>query len=128
MKSDVIPKDTERAVKLLISAIEKDNEWAKVLLGKMLLFGIDIPKDEQEGIELLQSAAEQGNEYAALILQNRENYLKYLATMSAMRLFGYMGDLFSMKFNTDKSKTGFRIDKKQYAQIHEKKMAQGLRS
>lgn len=128
LKSDVIPKDTERAIKLLISAIEKDNEWAKVLLGKMLLFGIDIPKDEQKGIELLQSATEQDNEYAAVILQNRENYLKYSMTISAMRLFGYMGNLFGKKFNTDKSKTGFRIDKKQYTQIQEKKMAQGLRS
>lgn len=128
LNSDVIPKDAERAIKLLISAIEKNNEWAKVLLGKMLLFGIDISKDEEKGIELLQSAAEQGNEYAAVILQNRENYLKYSATMSAMRLFGYMGNLFSKKFNTDKSKTGFRIDKKQRRQIEEKKMAQGLRS
>lgn len=127
LNSDVIPKDTERAIKLLISAIEKNNEWAKVLLGKMLLFGIDISKDEEKGIELLQSAAEQGNEYAALILQNRENYLKYLAAMSAMRLFGYMGNLFGKKFNTDKSITGFKIDKKQYTQIQEKKMAQGLK-
>lgn len=93
----------------------------------MLLFGIDISKNEQEGIELLQSAAEQGNEYAALILQNRKNYLKYSMAMSAMRLFGYMGNLFSKKFNTDKSKTGFRIDKKQRRQIEEKKMAQGLK-
>jgi len=128
LNSDVIPKDTERAIKLLISAIEKNNEWAKVLLGKMLLFGIDISKDEEKGIELLQSAAEQGNEYAALILQNREDYLKYLAAMSAMRLFGYIGNLFGKKFNTDKSKTGFWIDKKQHRQIEEKKMAQGLRS
>lgn len=128
LKSDVIPKDTERAIKLLISAIEKDNEWAKVLLGKMLLFGIDIPKDEAKGNELLQSAAEQGNEYAAAILQNRENYLKYSMAMSAMRLFGYMGNLFSKKLNTDKSKTGFKIDKKQRRQIEEKKIAQGLRS
>lgn len=128
LNSDVIPKDAERAIKLLISAIEKNNEWAKVLLGKMLLFGIDIQKNEEKGIELLQSAAEQGNEYAAKILQNREDYLKYLAAMSAMRLFGYMGNLFGKKFNTDKSKTGFRIDKKQRRQIEEKKMAQGLRS
>lgn len=128
LNSDVIPKDTEQAIRLLISAIEKNNEWAKVLLGKMLLFGIDISKNEEKGIELLQSAAEQGNEYAAKILQNRENYLKYLAAMSAMRLFGYMGNLFGKKFNTDKSKTGFRIDKKQRIQIEEKKMAQGLRS
>ncbi len=128
LNSDVIPKDAERAIKLLISAIEKNNEWAKVLIGKMLLFGIDIPKDEEKGIELLQSAAEQGNEYAAKILQNRENYLKYLMAMSTMRLFGYMGNLFSKKFNIDESKTGFRIDKKRYAQIQEKKMAQGLRS
>lgn len=128
LKSDVIPKDTERAVKLLLSAIEKNNEWAKVLLGKMLLFGIDIPKNEAKGIEFLESAAEQGNEYVTKILQNREDYLKYLAAMSAMRLFGYMGNLFGKKFNIDKSKTGFRIDKKQYAQIQEKKMAQGLRS
>ncbi len=128
LNSDVIPKDAERAIKLLISAIEKNNEWAKVLLGKMLLFGIDISKNEEKGIELLQSAAEQGNEYADKILQNREDYLKYLAAMSAMRLFGYMGNLFGKKFNTDKSKTGFRIDKKQRRQIEEKKMAQGLRS
>lgn len=128
LNSDVIPKDTERAIRLLISAIEKNNEWAKVLLGKMLLFGIDIQKNEEKGIELLQSAAEQGNEYATVILQNRENYLKYLAAMSAMRLFGYMGNLFGKKFNTDKSKTRFRIDKKQRRQIEEKKMAQGLRS
>lgn len=128
LNSDVIPKDAERAIKLLISAIEKNNEWAKVLLGKMLLFGIDIQKNEEKGIELLQSAAEQGNEYAVKILQNRDNYLKYLAAMSAMRLFGYMGNLFGKKFNTDKSKTGFRIDKKQRRQIEEKKMAQGLRS
>lgn len=128
LNSEVIQKNTERAIKLLISAIEENNEWAKVLLGKMLLFGIDISKDEEKGIELLQSAAEQGNEYAAVILQNRENYLKYLAAMSAMRLFGYMGNLFGKKFNTDKSKTGFRIDKKQRRQIEEKKMAQGLRS
>lgn len=128
LNSDVIPKDRERAIRLLISAIEKNNEWAKVLLGKMLLFGIDIQKDEEKGIELLQSAAEQGNEYADKILQNREDYLKYLAAMSAMRLFGYMGNLFGKKFNTDKSKTGFRIDKKQRRQIEEKKMAQGLKS
>lgn len=128
LNSEVIPKDAERAIKLLISAIEKNNEWGKVLLGKMLLFGIDISKDEEKGIELLQSAAEQGNEYATVILQNRENYLKYVAAMSAMRLFGYMGNLFGKKFNTDKSKTGFRIDKKQYAQIQEKKLAQGLKS
>ncbi len=128
LNSEVIQKDTERAIKLLISAIDKNNEWAKVLLGKMLLFGIDISKDEEKGIELLQSAAEQGNEYAAVILQNRGNYLKYVAAMSTMRLFGYMGNLFGKKFNTDKSKIGFRIDKKQYAQIQEKKMAQGLRS
>lgn len=128
LNSDVIPKDAERAIKLLISAIEKNNEWAKILFGKMLLFGIDIQKNEEKGIELLQSAAEQGNEYAAKILQNREDYLKYLAAMSAMRLFGYMGNLFGKKFNTDKSKTGLRIDKKQHAQIQEKKMAQGLRS
>lgn len=127
LKSDVIPKDTERAVKLILSAIEKNNEWAKVLLGKMLLFGIDISKDEVKGIELLQSAVEQGNEYATIILQNRENYLKYSAAMSVMRLFGYMGNLFGKKFNTDKSKTGIRIDKKQYKQIEEKKMAQGLK-
>ncbi len=127
LKSDVIPKDTERAVNLLLSAIEKNNEWAKVLLGKMLLFGIDIPKDEAKGIELLESAAEQGNEYVAVILQNREDYLKYSMAMSTMRLFGYMGNLFSRKFNTDKSKTGFRIDKKQRRQIEEKKMAQGLK-
>ncbi len=128
LNSDVIPKDAERAIKLLISAIEKNNEWAKVLLGKMLLFGIDIQKNEEKGIELLQSAAEQGNEHAVKILQNRDNHLKYLAAMSAMRLFGYMGNLFGKKFNTDKSKTGFRIDKKQRRQIEEKKMAQGLRS
>lgn len=128
LNSDVIPKDAERAIKLLFSAIEKNNEWAKVLLGKILLFGIDIPKDEAKGIELLESASEQGNEYAAVILQNRENYLKYSAAMSAMRLFGCMGNLFGKKFNTDKSKTGFRIDKKQRRQIEEKKMAQGLRS
>lgn len=128
LNSDVIPKDTERAIKLLISAIEKNNEWAKVLLGKMLLFGIGIQKNEEKGIELLQSAAEQGNEYAAKILQNREDYLKYLAAISALRLFGYMGNLFGQKFNTDKSKTGFKIDKKQRRQIEEKKMAQGLRS
>lgn len=128
LNSDVIPKDTERAIKLLISAIEKNNEWAKVLLGKMLLFGIDIQKDEEKGTQLLQSAAEQGNEYAAKILQNREDYLKYLVAISAMRLFGYMGNLFGKKFNTDKSKTGFRIDKKQRRQIEEKKMAQGLKS
>lgn len=128
LNSDVIPKDAERAIKLLISAIEKNNEWAKVLLGKMLLFGIDIQKNEEKGIELLQSAAEQGNEYAAKILQNKEDYLKYLAAMSALRLFGYIGNLFGKKFNTDKSKTGFRIDKKQRRQIEEKKMAQGLRS
>lgn len=128
LNSDVIPKDAERAIKLLISAIEKNNEWAKVLLGKMLLFGIDIQKDEEKGTQLLQSAAEQGNEYAAKILQNREDYLKYLAAMSAIRLFGYMGNLFGKKFNTDKTKTGFRIDKKQRRQIEEKKMAQGLRS
>ena len=128
LNSEVIPKDAERAIRLLISSIEKNNEWARVLLGKMLLFGIDIPKDEEKGVELLQSAAEQGNEYAAKILQNREDYLKCLAAMSAMRLFGYMGNLFGKKFNTDKSKTGFRIDKKQRRQIEEKKMAQGLRS
>lgn len=128
LNSDVIHKDAERAIKLLISAIEKNNEWAKVLLGKMLLFGIDIQKDEEKGTQLLQSAAEQGNEYAAKILQNREDYLKYLAAMSAIRLFGYMGNLFGKKFNTDKTKTGFRIDKKQRRQIEEKKMAQGLRS
>ena len=128
LNSEVIPKDAERAIKLLISAIEKNNEWAKVILGKMLLFGIDISKDEEKGIELLQSVAEQGNEYAAVILQNRENYLKYVAAMSAVRLFGYMGNLFGKKFNTGKSKTGFRIDKKQRRQIEEKKMAQGLRS
>ena len=127
LKSDMIPKDTERAVELLKSAIKKDNEWAKLLLGKMLLFGIDIPKDELAGVELLQSAAEQGNEYAVIILQNRENYLKYSMAISTMRLFGYIGNLFGKKFNTDKSKTGFRIDRKQYAQIQEKKMAHGLK-
>lgn len=103
--------------------IEKDNEWSKVLLGKMLLFGIDIPKYEQKVIELLQSTAEQENEYAAIILQNRENYLKYSAAMSTMRLFGYVGNLLGRKFNADKSKTGFGIDKKQYNQIQKKKMA-----
>lgn len=95
---------------------------------EMLLFGIDIPEDEEKGIELLQSAAEQGNIYVAAILQNRENYLKYTMTISTMRLFGYMSNLFSKKFNADKSKTGFKIDRKQYAQIQEKKIAQGLRA
>lgn len=128
LQGEIIPKDTDRAVKLLISAVEKDNEWAKIMLGKMLLFGIDIPKDEKAGIELLQSAAEQGNEYASAILENRENYQKFSMAMSMMRLFGYVGNMFAKKFNTDKSKQKFKIDKKQRRQIEDKKMAHGLKT
>ena len=128
LKSDVIPKDTDWAVKLLISATEKNNEWAKVLLGKMLLFGIDIQKNEQKGIELLQSAAEQGNKFAAIILENRDSYIKSNIALSSFRLFGYMTNLFRDTAKDRISKNGFAIDKKQYREIMEKKIAQGLHS
>lgn len=125
LRSEVIPKDIDRAVKLLQSAIEKDNEWAKLLLGKMLLFGIDIPQDIPTALELLESAAEQGNEYAEQVLKNREDWLRTNIALSTMRLFGYVGKL--IRKTTGNRKLGMQIDKKQYSQIQEKKMAHGLR-
>ena len=125
LRSEVIPKDVDQAVKLLQSAIEKNNEWAKLLLGKMLLFGIDIPQDIPTALELLESAAEQGNEYAEQVLKNREDWLRTTMALSTMRLFGYVGKL--IRRTTAERKLGMQIDKKQYSEIQEKKIAHGLR-
>lgn len=127
LKGELLPRDEKQAFNLLLHSAALGDDKAEYALAKLLLKSDVIPKDTERAVELLKSAAEQGNEYAATILQNQDNYLKYSMAMSAMRLFGYIGNLFGKKFNTDKSKTGFRIDKKQYAQIQEKKMAQGLK-
>lgn len=56
------------------------------------------------------------------------NNSSQISAILLMRLFGYLGRLFSNKLEVNKNNQTQIIDKKQYRQIEEKKMAQGLRS
>lgn len=56
------------------------------------------------------------------------NNSRQISAILVMRLLGYLGNLFSNKFEINNNNKTQRIDKKQYRQIEEKKMAQGLKN
>ena len=56
------------------------------------------------------------------------NNSRQISAILVMRLLGYLGSLFSNKLEINNNSKTQKIDKKQYQQIEEKKMAQGLRS
>ncbi|MGN0005278.1 MAG: MobP3 family relaxase [Candidatus Gastranaerophilaceae bacterium] len=56
------------------------------------------------------------------------NNSRQISAILVMRLLGYLGNLFSNKLEINNNNKTQRIDKKQYRQIEEKKMAQGLKN
>lgn len=73
-----LPKDPEKAVKLLKKAARKRSAAAKYELAKLYLTGEYVDKDEEEGLELMASAAKGGYAdaeltYNLLMLQKTED-------------------------------------------------------
>ena len=56
------------------------------------------------------------------------NNSRQISAVLVIRLFEYLGNLFSNKLEVNTNNKTQRIDKKQYRQIEEKKMAQGLKN
>lgn len=121
----LMPKDVEKALHWLRKAVEKENQFAQYQLGKMLLYGQDIPQDIEAGKALLQASANQGNLYAQRILAT---YGQMPVHRAAFRLLTSMAQIIRNDIENEQSLRGkFRIDRKQFLKIAEKKQAQGLR-
>lgn len=71
-------KDISKAIKLLTSSAEQDNQFAQYALGKLYL-GTDFPEhqDIEKAIDFLTSSAEQGNQFAQFKLGIIYLYGKY---------------------------------------------------
>jgi TPR repeat protein len=75
MRGEATPKDTRRAEKLLLAAVQPrpkyegsgtnlPNQYAAYLLGKLYLSEDGVPKDTEKAAQFFAEAAEQGNQYA----------------------------------------------------------------
>ena len=116
-----MPKDVERALKLLMGCAEDGNQFAQYTLGKAYLLGNDVPQDQGQAVHWLKLSAEQGNQYARFFLDRVHGSI----FSSAASLLYHMGRIFQEQRQQPAAGMRIAVDSKLRRRIREKKIAMG---
>ena len=127
LDGEEIPKDTEKALRLLIAAAEQGNQFAQYTLGKLYLLGKEIPQDREAAVHWLTRSAQQGNEYAQYFLEHSDSWRKAAVAQGVGRLLRYLGELFWAAPSAP-ADTPRITDRKLLRKFREKQAAIGLKS
>lgn len=127
LDGEEIPKDTEKALRLLTDAAEQGSQFAQYTLGKLYLLGKEIPQDREAAINWLTRAAQQGNEYAQYFLEHWDSWRKAAVAQGVGRLLRYLGELFRVAPSTPVD-TPRITDRKLLRKLREKQAAMGIKS
>lgn len=119
-------KDAETAVSYLRQAADNGSAYAQYLLGKLTLMGEGVPKDTDAAYEWFAAARANGHAYAEFFMERMERGEQEPPSvlLSATRLLYHMGNIFQDNAPTPAA-TGVQIDRKQLAQLRQKRVALG---
>ena len=119
--------NSERAVKLLVSAADENN-WASFLLGWLYLFGTeDIEKDKEKAMEWLNRSADDGNVYAQNFLNESGSFENTMLANTVLSLFINLSRCIEDDYIRRYRSVRMSADKKLRRMINEKKQALGIR-
>ena len=127
LDGEEIPKDTEKALRLLTAAAEQGNQFAQYTLGKLYLLGKEIPQDREAAVYWLTRSAQQGHEYAQYFLEHWDSWRKAAVAQGVGRLLRYLGELFRVAPSTPVD-TPRITDRKLLRKLREKQAAMGIKS
>ena len=119
--------NSERAVKLLVSAADENN-WASFLLGWLYLFGTeDIEKDKEMAMEWLNRSADDGNVYAQNFLNESGSFENTMLANTVLSLFINLSRCIEDDYRRRYRSVRMSADKKLRHMINEKKQALGIK-
>jgi len=127
LDGEEIPKDTEKALRLLTAAAEQGNQFAQYTLGKLYLLGKEIPQDREAAVYWLTRSAQQGHEYAQYFLEHSDDWNREAVAQGVGRLLRYLGELFRVAPSTPVD-TPRITDRKLLRKLREKQAAMGIKS
>ena len=117
-----VPKDIERAVRLLSDSANQGNQYAQYVLGKLYLQGKDVGQDQDAAEYWLTQSAAQGNSCAQFLLDHRQRDPSVL--LCTMRLLHHMSNIF-WETLAPPNPAGGHVESKLMRRIREKKIAMG---
>ena len=119
--------NSERAVKLLVSAADENN-WASFLLGRLYLFGTeDIEKDKEKAMEWLNRSSDDGNVYAQTFLNQSGSFENTMLANTVLSLFINLSRCIEDDYIRRYRSVRMSADKKLRRMIIEKKQAMGIK-
>ena len=121
LRGKVVEKNAVKAIEYLTQSAEAGNQYAQYALGKLYL---DRQARGQAHYWFSQSAA-QGNECAQFFLDHWDSLKSPSVMLSVSRLLHHMGRIFQAQMPSPTIPGGIQIDRKQLAQLREKKIAMG---
>ncbi len=119
---DGVPKDIERAVRLLSDSANQGNQYAQYVLGKLYLQGKEEVQDQRAAEYWLTQSAAQGNSYAQFLLDHRQRDPSVL--LCTVRLLHHMSSIF-WETLPPPNPAGSHVESKLMRRIREKKIAMG---
>ena len=119
---DGVPKDIERAVRLLSNSANQGNQYAQYVLGKLYLQGKEVGQDQDAAQYWLMQSANQGNSYAQFLLDHRQRDPSVL--LCTMRLLHHISNIF-WETLPPPNPSGGHVESKLMRRIREKKIAMG---
>lgn len=117
-----VPKDVSKAIRLLMSSANQENQYAQYILGKLYLQGKEVGQDQEAAEYRLMQSAARGNNCAQFLLDHRQRDPSVF--LCTMRLLHHMSNIF---WDTllPPNPAGGHVESKLMGRIREKKIAMG---
>ena len=121
LNGEIVERDSAKAQEYLTQSAKTGNQFAQYALGKLYLER----GDKAEAHYWFTQSAARGNEYAQFFLDHWNNLKPPSIMLSVSRLLHHIGRIFQEQMPTPTIPGGVQIDRKQLAQLREKKIAMG---
>ena len=125
LTGDGVPKDVNRAVKLLEASAEQGNPHAEYLLGKLYLQGEAVERDVGRAEHWFSQAAYQGHAYAQFFLDHIDEARKPSVMLAVTRLLHHLGNIFRENTPAATQPGTIHIDRKRRKELMNKRIAAG---
>ena len=120
-----VKADLKLAVEWFQKSAEAGNSYSQYTLGKLYLLGKQVPQDMDQAQRYLSQSAAQGNIYAQYCLDHINDWQTATVGSCVVRMLHHMGNIFREQAASDTFQQGMQIDKKQRAELQEKRIAMG---
>ena len=117
-----VPKDIERAVRLLSISASQGNQYAQYVLGKLYLQGKEVGQDHDAAEYWLTQSAARGSSYAQFLLDHRQRDPSVL--LCTLRLLHHVSNIFWETLPPPNPASG-HVESKLRQRIREKKIVMG---